>query len=122
MRMVADHMEAGFLENIIDMVRHDKSLFGMIPFLLKDERQRVRIGGIAIIEALYGECKKEIEEQVPLIGKILKDAADTVIKGDAIYALSIIGGEKVLAHLKEALNDPDAIIRKEAREALEELG
>jgi len=114
-------MESGFLENIIDMLRHDESLFSVIPVLLRDERQRVRIGGIALIEALYAEYKKEIEEQVPLIGKILKDAPDPVVKGDAIYALSVIGGEKVRPHLREALNDPDAIIRKEAREALEEL-
>jgi len=114
-------MDSGFLENIVDMVKHDRSLLALLPALLRDERQRVRIGAVALIEALYQDYKKEIDEQVPFIGSILKETSDTVIKGDAIFALSVIGGEKVLPHLKEALADPDPIIREEAREALEEL-
>ncbi len=34
MNLIADHMESGFLENIIDMFRHDKSLYPLIGELI----------------------------------------------------------------------------------------
>jgi HEAT repeat protein len=120
-KMVADYMDAGFLENIEAMLRQDKGLFGLIPVLLRDERQRVRIGAVALIEGFLGECKAEVEGQVEKIGEILKTEPDKVVKCDAIYALSVIGGGEVRLCLKAALEDPDPIIREEAREALEEL-
>jgi len=43
LRMIADHMENGFLENIIDMFRHDTTLYSLVGELIQDERVRVRL-------------------------------------------------------------------------------
>jgi len=36
--MIADYMEKGFLENIVDMFKHDRSLSPLIADLMRDER------------------------------------------------------------------------------------
>lgn len=120
-RMVADHLENGFLENIIDMLKQDKSLFRLIPFFLNDRRQRVRIGAIAIIESLLDDFRAEVLKQLPEIGAVLKTNRDPVVRGDAIYLLSIVGDKAVVPYLKEALFDPEPFIQQEARDTLKEL-
>ena len=40
-RMIADYMENGFLENIIDMFKHDKSPYAFTGKLMADERVRL---------------------------------------------------------------------------------
>ena len=50
--MIADYMEKGFLENIIDMFKHDKTLYLFIGELMTDERVRVRLGMSALVETL----------------------------------------------------------------------
>ena len=50
--LIADHMESGFLENIIDMFRHDSGLYPLIGSLIQDERVRVRVGITALMEEL----------------------------------------------------------------------
>lgn len=39
--MITDYMEKGFLENMIDMFRHDKSLYKLIGNLIAEIRQIV---------------------------------------------------------------------------------
>jgi len=51
-KMLADYMENGLLENIIDMFKHDISLYEYVSDLMTDERMRVRIGTIALLETL----------------------------------------------------------------------
>ena len=50
--LIADHMENGFLENIVDMFMHDSSLYKLTGSLIQDERVRVRIGITALMEEL----------------------------------------------------------------------
>jgi len=50
--MIADYMGKGFLENIVDMFRHDSKLYGLVGELIQDERVRVRIGVTALMEDL----------------------------------------------------------------------
>ena len=54
-KMIADYMEGGYLDNIIDMFKHDKSLYEYIGDLMTDERMRVRIGATALMEELRKE-------------------------------------------------------------------
>ncbi len=46
--MLADYMENGLLDNIIDMFKHDQSLYAFVGDLITDERIRVRIGATAL--------------------------------------------------------------------------
>ena len=49
-KMIADYIEGEFVDNIIDMFRHDESLYTYVGDLMKDEQIRVRIGTTALIE------------------------------------------------------------------------
>lgn len=118
--MVIDHMNSGFLENIIDMLRHDTTLFALIPEMLKDERVRVRIGAIALIEELYKEFQKPLQALIPEFLALLEDVNPT-IRGDALTALSYIYDERAKAHILKATSDANALVKDLAEELLSEL-
>ncbi|MDA8387843.1 MAG: HEAT repeat domain-containing protein [Nitrospiraceae bacterium] len=119
-RMVADHMEAGFLENIIDMLKHDKAHFGLIPGLIADERQRVRIGALVLIETFLEKNRPEIMDLVPSICDALKNE-NPVVRADAAYMLSVIGDEVAINCLKNSLMDPHPIVSGAAKEAIHDI-
>ncbi len=101
LKLIADHMEGGLLENIMDMFKHDRSLYRFLPGIMADERGRVRLGTAALVEALLDEHREDIENQVPAVGGLL-DHEDPTIRADAAYLLGIIGGEEALRYLREA--------------------
>ncbi len=119
-KMIADYMENGCLENIIDMFKHDKSLYVYIRDLMTDERMRVRIGVIALIETLKREDSENISKAIPYIVPLLKDE-NPVIRGDAAYLLGIIGEKSVIPFLNEITNDEDENVRIIAKEAIEDI-
>ncbi len=120
LKLIADHMENGFLDNIIDMFKHDKSLYSLIGDLLADERSRVRIGVVALVETLQEEDSEHIIETIPNIAKLLKDKNPT-IRGDAAYLLGIIGHNSAIAYLNDAVFDHNELVRNTILEAIEEL-
>jgi HEAT repeat protein len=119
--MIADHMENGFLENIIDMFKHDNSLYPLLGDLLGDERIRVRIGTVALVETLREEKVEHLQSAIPAIAQCLKDSNAT-IRGDAAYLLGIVGHRNALPFLREASDDEHLMVRKTAIEAIEEIG
>ena len=119
-REVADHMEAGFLENIIDMLRRDRGRFGLIPGLMADERQRVRIGALALIETFLEENRAQIAGLVPAICAALKNE-NPVVRADAAYMLSVIGDESAVPCLEDCLLDPHPAVSDAAKEAISEI-
>ncbi len=118
--MIADYMENGFLENIIDMFKHDKSYYLMIGDLLSDERSRVRIGVVALVETLKTEDIDNIVLAIPGIAKLLKDTSAT-IRGDAAYLLGIIGHKDALSFLEDAFHDENELVRETVKEAIEAI-
>jgi HEAT repeat protein len=120
LKLIADHMENGFLDNIIDMFKNDKSLYKLIGALLADERSRVRIGTVALVETLQTDDKEHIIEAIPDIAKLLKDENPT-IRGDAAYMLGIIGHSSAITYLNDAVFDHNALVRNTILEAIEEL-
>jgi HEAT repeat protein len=119
-KMIADYMENGFLENIVDMFRHDRGLYPLIGELLGDERSRVRIGAVALVETLKEEDAEHIASAIPGVAEKLKDPNAT-IRGDAAYLLGIIGHRDALPFLKEMLNDDHDLVRESVSEAIEEI-
>jgi len=118
--MIAEYMEKGFLENIIDMFKHDKSLYPLIGELMADERMRVRLGMSALVEALVKEDADNIARSIPSLATLLKDRNPT-LRGDAVYLLGIIGQNEVIPLLAEAAGDDNPEVRQIAREAMEEI-
>lgn len=120
LQLISDYLEAGYLENIIDMFRHDKTLYKLIPKLIRDERSRVRIGTVALIESLLDEDRSYIIPSIPDIAAALKDDNAT-IRGDAAYLLGVIGHRDGLSYLKEAVHDRHELVRETILDAIREI-
>ncbi|MCL5023917.1 MAG: HEAT repeat domain-containing protein [Nitrospirae bacterium] len=118
--MIADYVEKGFLENIIDMFRHDKRLYPLIGDLMRDERVRVRLGISALVETLAKEDPANIPVSIPGIAALLEDENATV-RGDAAYLLGIIGHRDAISSLAAASDDENRSVRELVREAIEEI-
>lgn len=118
--MIAEYMERGFLENIIDMFKHDRSLYLLIGDLMTDERVRVRLGMSALVEVLARDDPENILSSIPSIAGLLKNQNST-IRGDAAYLLGIIGHRDAMPYLVEVLKDQNADVKEIAREAIDEI-
>src|SRR3972149_1933988 len=119
-KLIADHMENGYLENIIDMLKHDSILYSYIGELMKDERLRVRIGTSALIETLSVEDPENVSKAIPSLHPLLKDQ-DPIRRGDAAHILGMIGNKDAIPFLKEIENDEVVNVRIIARESIEEI-
>jgi len=118
--MLADYMENGLLDNIIDMFKYDHSLYAYIGDLIADERIRVRIGATALVESLRKEDPENVHKAIPHLLPLLKAEAP-VIRGDAAYLLGVIGKRDVVPFLNEIINDADTNVRMIAEEAIEDI-
>jgi hypothetical protein len=118
-KMIADYMEGGYLDNIIDMFRHDESLYGCVGELMTDERMRVRIGATALMEALREESEN-VGKAVPYVLPLLKDE-NPVTRGDAAYLLGIIGDKDTIPYLEGMLRDKDRNVSLIAKEAIDDI-
>ncbi|HDZ00401.1 MAG TPA: HEAT repeat domain-containing protein [Nitrospirae bacterium] len=120
LKMIADYMENGFLDNIVDMFKHDKSLYPLIGDLIGDERSRVRIGTVALVETLKSEDGNNVTSAIAGIAEFLK-TPNATIRGDAAYLLGIIGHRDALPFLKNNTNDENELVRETVEEAIEEI-
>jgi hypothetical protein len=118
-KMIADYMEGGYLDNIVDMFRHDESLYECVGYLMTDERMRVRIGATALIETLR-KGSEDVGKAVPYILPLLKDE-NPVTRGDAAHLLGIIGKKDIIPYLEEMLNDKDSNVSLIAKEAIDDI-
>lgn len=118
--MIAEYMEKGFLENIIDMFKHDNELYYMVADLIRDERIRVRLGVTALIETLSQQDNENIKKAIPNLLRNLQDN-NPVVRGDVAYLIGIIGGEESIPYLLPLLNDSDNNVREIAQESIIEI-
>ncbi len=118
--MIADYMERGFLDNIIDMFKHDSALYALIGTLIQDERVRVRIGITALMEEMKvkdgGNILLALPPLLPLV-----DHSDPIVRGDAANLIGIIGEKEALPFIERLLADEDPHVRLITREAIAEI-
>ncbi len=114
--MIADYMDKGFLENIIDMFRHDRGLYNLVGELIQDERVRVRIGVTALMEDLCRLDARNVRAAVPNLLPLLHHD-NPVVRGDASNILGIVANKSVLPWLEKGLDDQDPNVRIIIREA-----
>jgi len=119
--MLIEYMGKGFLGNIIDMFKHDPSLFRFLPDLISSENTRVRIGAVALVEELRDSFKDRIEETLPTLERLLKNG-DATLRGDIAYLLSILNTPSTQEILKTLSNDENPDIREIVEETLERQG
>jgi hypothetical protein len=118
--MIADYMEKGFLENIVDMFRHDSKLYSLVGKLIQDERVRVRIGVTALMEELSVLDARNVPAAVSSLLPLL-DHDNPVVRGDVSNILGVIGGKDALLSLEKMLSDEDPNVKLIVREAIEEI-
>ncbi|UCH79607.1 MAG: HEAT repeat domain-containing protein [Nitrospiraceae bacterium] len=119
-RMIADYMEKGFLENIVDMFKHSPEYYPYIGTMLADERMGVRIGTFALVETLAELENNNLPVSIPGIASLLQDP-NVTIRGDAAHMLGIIGHKDALPYLVNALHDDHEMVREHVSEAIEEI-
>jgi HEAT repeat protein len=110
-QMVPDYMENGFLENIIDMFKHDESLYPLIIDMIMDERVRVRLGAVALVEELVKINNRPLISLIPSFAKLLEDENPT-LRGDAAHLLGLIGHSDALPFLLKARDDTNRFVRE----------
>jgi len=119
-KMIAEYMENGCLDNIIDMFKYDKTLYDYIPGLMTDERLRVRIGTIALLETLKKEDAESIGKAIQPLIPLLKDE-NPRIRGDVAYVLGLIGDRETIPVLEQMINNEDPNVGIIVREAIEDI-
>ncbi len=119
-KMVADYMEKGFLENIIDMFKHDPGMYEMLPELIRDERIRVRIGATALVEELLKEDPEHVHQALQYLVPLLQDKNPTV-RGDAANLIALVAPDRAKQYLGPLVEDPNPEVAMFVRELLEEL-
>jgi hypothetical protein len=118
--MIADYMEKGFLENIVDMFRHDSTLYPLIGTLIQDQRVRVRIGVTALLEELKVKDRGNVSQALPGLLPLI-DHENPVVRGDVSNLVGIIGEKEAVPFLEKLLADEDPDVRLISREAIEEI-
>lgn len=118
--MILDYMDKGFLENILDMFKHDETLYPVLIPMLRDERMRVKIGATALAEELIKFTQAPLEKLIPELVGLLHDPNPT-IRGDAANVLGIIRHKDALPYLQQAASDPDRSVSAIVREAIQEI-
>ncbi len=119
-QMIADYMEKGFLDNIIDMFKHDKTLYPITAKLIKDERLRVRLGAIALIESLKEIDAEDLDVIADSIIPLLHDE-NPVIRGDTAHAIGIVGMKRHIEFLEKLLDDNNSDVRDAIKDSIEEI-
>ena len=119
-KMIADYMENGLLDNIIDMFKYDKTLYDYLPGFMRDERLRVRIGTIALLETLVKEDVGNIGKAVLSLIPLLKDE-NPLVRGDVAYVLGLIGNTDTIPFLEEISDTADSNVRTIVQEAIQDI-
>ncbi len=119
-QLIADYMENGFLENIVDMFLHDSSLYELVGTLIQDERVRVRLGITALMEELArkdpGHVQLVLQGLLPLLSH-----DNAVVRGDAANLIGITGDRCILQEIEKLRTDTDPNVRLIVDEAISEL-
>ncbi|MFH1215442.1 MAG: HEAT repeat domain-containing protein [Pseudomonadota bacterium] len=105
-KVIADFIEMGHIENIVAMFRQEKEHYGLCGDLISDERYMVRIGMAVLFEELYVYNPADLVLAIPALLPKLQDEK-SYVRGDAATLLGIIGTEQAREALKKMLNDQD---------------
>ncbi|MDA8164963.1 MAG: HEAT repeat domain-containing protein [Desulfobacteraceae bacterium] len=116
-KVIADFLEMGHVENIMAMFKQEPRYYGMTGDILRDERYMVRMGMAVLFEELAAIRAEEVKLAVPALVPLLAEN-NPILRGEAANLLAIIGSPEALAALKPLLADPDPQVAEIACDAL----
>lgn len=106
LKVMADFLEMGHVENIVEMFKQDYRYYQWVGQLLTDERFAVRLGVSVLFEYLIEERPSDVELALPSLTDVLEHETPWV-RGEAISVLSIIGTSQATAIIQTMRKDPD---------------
>ncbi len=106
LKVIADFLEMGHVENIVEMFKQDCRYYDWVGQLLTDQRFAVRLGVSVLFEYLIEERPNDVPLAIPSLSDVLKHETPWV-RGEAISVLSIIGTVSAIAIVQTMANDPD---------------
>ncbi len=102
------------------MFKHDKTLYPITAKLIKDERLRVRLGAIALIESLKEINAEDLDVIADSVIPLLHDE-NPVIRGDTAHSLGIVGMKRHIEFLEKLLDDNNSDVRDAIKDSIEEI-
>lgn len=118
--MVLDYMEQGFLDNIVDLMRHQPECIPYVLDMLIDERLRVRLGATVVVEELILTHPDHLIALIPKIASFMDDE-NPVTRGDSAYILGMLKSIHALPYLEQHLTETDPIVLEIIQEAIDEI-
>jgi len=104
LKVIADFLEMGHVQNIVEMFKQDTRYYEWVGTLLTDERFAVRLGVSVLFEYLIEERPQDTDLALPSLAKALKH--ETLwVRGEALSVLAIIGSHNAMAAIKTLEND-----------------
>ena len=119
LKVIADFLEMGHVENIVAMFKQDSRYYQWVGELLEDERFAVRLGVSILFEYLIEERPDEVSLALPSIAKALQHET-ALVRGEAASVLAIIATDEAIGLVKLVEDDPDAQVAAIARDILTE--
>ena len=106
-KVIADFLEMGHVDNIIAMFRQDSAMYGLSADVIDDERFMVRMGMAVLFEELAGsEGAHLLNLAVPGLAG-LHTHSTAYVRGEGANLLAIINTPEALCALEKFKNDPD---------------
>ena len=116
-RVMADFLAMGHVENIVAMFRQEERYFDWVDHFLEDERFSVRLGTAVLFEYLLADGSDAATPALPALERALHHAQPWV-RGEAVNILRMLGTVKALELVADVKQDPDAQVREIAADIL----
>lgn len=116
-KVIADFLELGHVENIMAMFKQDSALYVLSGEVLRDERFMVRMGMAVLFEEMMAIRPQEAALAIPALLPLLTEETPW-IRGEAVNLLGIIGTPEALAMVKPLADDPEPQIREMVQDIL----
>jgi HEAT repeat protein len=119
-QLIAEDLESGALEKVIELFRYNKALYLIVGNLTRDERMKVRLGANMLMDELREERPEDVKLALPSLLSLLSSESPTV-RGDAADLIGIIGSDEQLAPLEKLLDDPNHQVVEIAADAIDTI-
>jgi HEAT repeat protein len=118
-KVIGDFLEMGHVDNIIAMFKRDQRYYNWTGELLLDDRFNVRLGLAVLFEELQLIQPVKTPLAIPSLQPLLNNKS-SLIRGEAIGILSLIGTPKAIELISTLSDDTSPQVREMVAMTLED--